>query len=240
VLFRTLDVGGDKMLSYFPNASESNPFLGLRAIRFSFRYKDIFVQQLRALLRAGAGCDLKIMFPMISSVDDFIQARQVVDDCVAMLKEEKAEFNNRPKLGAMIELPAAVEVSGELAGEADFLSIGGNDLVQYMLAVDRTNQNISDLYVSHHPAVLRALKRVADACLTQKTPLSFCGEMAADLKMQPFLVGIGIRQFSVESRMIPVVQKALSGLDTEACKTWADKLLKMGRISDVEAAIKSS
>jgi len=240
VLFRTLDVGGDKMLSYFPNASESNPFLGLRAIRFSFRYKDIFVQQLRALLRAGAGCNLKIMFPMISSVDDFIQARQVVCECVAMLKEEKAVFNDSPKLGAMIELPAAVEVSDELAEEADFLSIGGNDLVQYMLAVDRTNQNISDLYVSHHPAVLRALKRVADACINRDTPLSFCGEMAADLKMQPFLVGIGIRQFSVESRMIPVVQRALGGLDTKACKAWADKLLKMGRISDVEAAIKSS
>lgn len=240
VQFRTLDVGGDKMLSYFPNVSESNPFLGLRAIRFSFRYKDIFIQQLRALLRAGAGSDLKIMFPMISSVDDFIQARQVVYECIAMLKNERADFNDKPKLGAMIELPAAVEVADELAVEADFLSIGGNDLVQYMLAVDRTNQHISDLYVSHHPAVLRALKRVADACIKNDTALSFCGEMAADLKMQPFLVGIGIRQFSLESRVIPAVQKTLSELDTRTCAKLADRLLKMGRISDVEAAIKST
>jgi phosphotransferase system enzyme I (PtsP) len=240
VLFRTLDVGGDKMLSYFPNATESNPFLGLRAIRFSFRYKDIFIQQLRALLRAGAGCTLKIMFPMISSVDDFIQARQVVGECIAMLKSENAEFNDSPSLGSMIELPAAVEVADELAAEADFLSIGGNDLVQYMLAVDRTNQNISDLYVSHHPAVLRALKRVADACRKHDTALSFCGEMAADIKMQPFLVGIGLRQFSVEPRLIPAVQSALSALDTRNCTAFAQRLLNMGRISDVEAAIKST
>lgn len=238
VVFRTLDVGGDKMLSYFPNVSESNPFLGLRAIRFSFRYKDVFIQQLRALLRAGVGANLKIMFPMISSVDDFIHAREVVCESIAQLKKEGIEHNNQPQLGAMIELPAAVEVSDELAEEADFLSIGGNDLVQYMLAVDRTNQHISDLYVSHHPAVLRALKRVAEASIRRGTPLSFCGEMAADAKMQPFLLGIGIRQFSVESRMIPVVHQALSAMDSRQCEDLAARLLKMGRISDVEAAIK--
>ena len=239
VLFRTLDVGGDKMLSYFPNVSESNPFLGLRAIRFSFRYKDIFIQQLRALLRAGAGCNLKIMFPMISSVDDFIQARQVVYECIEQLKKEDIPFHDQPGLGAMIELPAAVEVAGELAAEADFLSIGGNDLVQYMLAVDRTNQHISDLYVSHHPAVLRALKRIAAACAAHKSSLSFCGEMATDTNMLPFLVGIGIRQFSVESRMIPLVQQTLSSLNAEECASWADHLLSMGRISDVAAAMKN-
>ena len=239
VVFRTLDVGGDKMLSYFPNVSESNPFLGLRAIRFSFRYKDVFIQQLRALLRAGVGANLKIMFPMISSVDDFIQAREVVCESVAQLAAEGVEHNPNPQLGAMIELPAAVEVSDELAEQADFLSIGGNDLVQYMLAVDRTNQHISDLYVSHHPAVLRALKRVAAASIKRGTPLSFCGEMAADLKMQPFLLGIGIRQFSVESRLIPMVHQALSAMDTRTCEALAERLLKMGRISEVEAAIKT-
>jgi len=238
VVFRTLDVGGDKMLSYFPNVSESNPFLGLRAIRFSFRYKDVFIQQLRALLRAGVGANLKIMFPMISSVDDFIHARDVVCESIALLKKEGVEHNNQPQLGAMIELPAAVEVSDELAEEADFLSIGGNDLVQYMLAVDRTNQHISDLYVSHHPAVLRALKRVADASIKRGTPLSFCGEMAADAKMQPFLLGIGIRQFSVESRMIPVVHQSLSAMDSRRCEEHAARLLTLGRISEVEAAIK--
>ncbi|HMP90897.1 MAG TPA: phosphoenolpyruvate--protein phosphotransferase [Kiritimatiellia bacterium] len=239
VVFRTLDVGGDKMLSYFPNVSESNPFLGLRAIRFSFRYKNIFIQQLRALLRAGADRNLKIMFPMISSVDDFVQARQVVNECIEQLRNEDISCHEHPKLGAMIELPAAVEVVGELAGEADFLSIGGNDLVQYMLAVDRTNQQISDLYVSHHPAVLRALKRIACACSDNKSSLSFCGEMATDTKMLKFLVGIGIRQFSVEPRMIPLVQAALSAMNTGECRSWADSLLAMGKISDVDAAMKN-
>jgi phosphotransferase system enzyme I (PtsP) len=179
------------------------------------------------------------MFPMISSVDDFIQAREVVCESVAQLAAEGVEHNPNPQLGAMIELPAAVEVSDELAEQADFLSIGGNDLVQYMLAVDRTNQHISDLYVTHHPAVLRALKRVAAASIKRGTPLSFCGEMAADLKMQPFLLGIGIRQFSVESRLIPMVHQALSAMDTRACEALAERLLKMGRISEVEAAIKT-
>lgn len=240
VLFRTLDVGGDKMLSYFPNVSENNPFLGLRAIRFSFKYKDIFIQQLRALLRAGYDRELKIMFPMISSVDDFIHAREVVGECIAQLKAEKVEHNSNPKLGAMIELPAAVEVSNEISREADFLSIGGNDLVQYILAVDRTNQNISDLYVSHHPAVLRALKRIADAGDAHDTPLSFCGEMAADRKMLPFLLGIGIRRFSVESRMIPTIHNVLNTLDTGACREFAERLLCLGRISEVEAALKTT
>lgn len=238
VVFRTLDVGGDKMLSYAPNVSESNPFLGLRAIRFSFRYKDVFVQQLRALLRAGAGGRLNIMFPMISSVDDFLQARGVVGECIGQLEKEGAVFQAKPRLGAMIELPAAVEVADELAAEADFLSIGGNDLVQYILAVDRTNQHISDLYLSHHPAVLRALKRVADASLRHGTSLSFCGEMAADPKMQRFLLGIGIRRFSVESRLIPAVHQHLSGLSAADCAAFAGRLLAMGRIADVEAEFK--
>jgi len=238
VLFRTLDVGGDKMLSYFPNVSENNPFLGLRAIRFSFRYKDIFIQQLRALLRAGSDVELKIMFPMISSVDDFILAREMVNECIGQLKNENITHNAQPKLGAMIELPSAVEVADELAKEADFLSIGGNDLVQYILAVDRTNQNISDLYVSHHPAVLRALKRIAVAGIKHNTSLSFCGEMAANPKMIPFLLGIGIRRYSVESRLIPLVHQKLSELDSKECTAFADKLLGMGRISEVEAALK--
>lgn len=238
VLFRTLDVGGDKMLSYFPGVTESNPFLGLRAIRFSFRHKDIFFQQLRALLRAGAGARLHIMFPMIASVDDFMLARQMVHECAEQLRAEGVPHHEAPALGAMIELPAAVEVADELAAEADFLSIGGNDLVQYMLAVDRTNQHISDLYVSYHPAVLRALKRVAAAAAARGIPVSFCGEMATDEKMLPFLLGIGLRRFSVEPRMLPALQERIEKLDASTCASFAGALLGMGRISEVRAALK--
>jgi phosphotransferase system enzyme I (PtsP) len=237
VVIRTLDVGGDKMLSYFPTVNEANPFLGLRAIRFSLRYKDIFVRQLRALLRAGVGTDLHIMFPLISSVDDFVEARAVVQECQRELTKDGLPHLTQPKLGAMIELPSAVEVADELAEEADFLSIGGNDLVQYMLAVDRTNEHISDLYVSYHPAVLRALRRVVDAARRHHKPLSFCGEMAADPKMIPFLVGIGIRTISVDARQIPRVQQLISQLDAGQARNMAERLLRMGKISDVAAAL---
>ena len=237
VVIRTLDVGGDKMLSCFPTVNEANPFLGLRAIRFSLRYKDIFVRQLRALLRAGQGTDLHIMFPLISSVDDFVEARTVVEECQRNLAAEGVPHLAKPKLGAMIELPSAVEVADELAGEADFLSIGGNDLVQYMLAVDRTNEHISDLYVTHHPAVLRALNRVVEAARRHQKSVSFCGEMAGDAKILPFLIGIGVRTISVEARQIPRLQQLIGQLDADQAKGQAGKLLRLGKISDVAAAL---
>lgn len=237
VVFRTLDVGGDKMLSYFPSVDEANPFLGLRAIRFSLRNKAIFRQQLRALLRAGVGHPLQIMFPLVSSVDDFLEARAVVMDCIQQLKGENEIHNPNPDLGVMVELPSAVEIADELAAEADFLSIGANDLVQYILAVDRTNEHISDLYVAYHPAVLRSLKRVVDAALKHGKPLSICGEMGADPKMIPFLLGIGLRSFSVEPRQIPVVHRCVAGLDCAEAAALAERVLKMGRISEVAAAL---
>lgn len=233
VVIRTLDIGGDKILSYFPSVSEANPFLGLRAIRFSLRNRDIFAQQLRALLRAGAGRELNIMFPLISSVEDFTDARAVVNECIEQLASDGIPHQAAPRLGAMIELPSAVEISDELAQEADFLSIGGNDLVQYMLAVDRTNEHISDLYVTHHPAVLRALHRVAQAALRHGKPISFCGEMAADPKLIPFLVGIGIHRLSVEPRQIPKLQQALASMDAKDAASRAARILAMGRVRDV-------
>lgn len=237
VVFRTLDVGGDKMLSYFPNVNEANPFLGLRAIRFSLKNKDIFSRQLRALLRAGEGFNLNIMFPLISSVDDFQAARAVVQDCQRQLQAEQTPHNPAPRLGAMVELPSAVEVAPELVAEADFISIGGNDLVQYVLAVDRTNQAISDLYLSYHPAILRSLKRIANAALAAGKPVSFCGEMASDPKILPFLLGIGIRRLSLEPRQIPRVYQQVTSLRVSDAHKEADHLLTLGRICDIEAAL---
>ncbi|HPA17941.1 MAG TPA: phosphoenolpyruvate--protein phosphotransferase [Verrucomicrobiae bacterium] len=237
VVFRTLDIGGDKMLSEVPWVHEANPSLGLRGIRFSLQNKTTFMQQIRALLRAGAGADLRIMFPMVCSVEEFIGARDVVSECIRDLRTEDVPHHPDPKLGLMIEVPSAVEVAEELAAEADFLSIGSNDLVQYLLAVDRTNEHLSDLYLSHHPAVLRAMKRAADACLARGKPLSLCGEMAADPKMLPFVLGIGIRVLSVEVRQIPVLHKNIAGIRIEDAVRMAEGLLRMGRIQDIKTAL---
>ena len=237
ITFRTLDIGGDKMLSYFPTVNEANPFLGLRAIRFTLKHRDIFERQLRAMLRAGEGTKLRIMFPLISSVDDFQDAKAVVYDCLKQLAAEGVPHNKEPQLGVMVELPSAVEVIDELAEEADFLSIGGNDLVQYMLAVDRTNESISDMYVSHHPAVLRALKRVAYAARFHGKSLSFCGEMASDPGIVPFLLGIGIKRLSVDSRQIPRVHQMISKISFRDARLLAERVLTLGRVKDVAAAL---
>ena len=235
VVFRTLDIGGDKMLSYFPNINEANPFLGLRAIRFSLRHKDIFTQQLRALLRAGAGSHIRIMFPLVASVDDFVQARSIVAECANSLRAEGIAFCADAELGVMIELPSAVEIADELAQEADFLCIGTNDLIQYILAVDRTNEQIADLYVPYHPAVLRSLKRIAAAAEKHSTDLSICGDMATDTRIIPFLLGIGIRVLSLDSMRIPRVQKRIAELNITECRKTASALVAMSRLSEIEA-----
>ncbi|MCK5249768.1 MAG: phosphoenolpyruvate--protein phosphotransferase, partial [Spirochaetaceae bacterium] len=180
VTLRTLDVGGDKILSYIPDAGEANPFLGLRAIRFLLENKKVFVGQLKAMIRAGGNKQIRILFPLISSLDDFLNARKIVIKSLGFLKRDGFGQFPMPKLGAMIELPSAVEMAPELSREADFLSLGTNDLVQYMLGVDRTNEKVADLFDVRHPAVLRAVKRVNDAAREANCPLSVCGIMSKD------------------------------------------------------------
>jgi len=234
VVLRTLDVGGDKLLSYYPGAAETNPFLGLRAIRFSLRNKDMFMQQLRAMLRAGAGRPLSVMFPLISDVDDFLNARQIVEECITSLKNEGAACNEHPRLGAMIEVPSAVELADDLAQEADFLCIGSNDLVQYILAVDRTNENIADLYVPYHPAVIRALKRVVEGAVAHGKPVSLCGDMATNQNVLPILIGLGIRTFSMDARSIPKIQTFINTLRFDELKDMVGELLCLGSLKDIE------
>jgi phosphoenolpyruvate-protein kinase (PTS system EI component) len=234
VTLRTLDIGGDKMLSYYSNVNEANPFLGMRAIRFSLQNRDIFSQQLRAFLRAGAGADARIMFPLIASVDDFLSAREIVYDCMEQLDQQGVCFNRDTQLGVMVELPSAVEVVEELAEEADFLSIGSNDLVQYMLAVDRTNEQVSDLYKGHHPAILRAVNRVVRAANSRKKSVSICGDLAAEERMIPFLLGIGLRSFSIDIVNAPAVQRVIEQVALGDAEQEASDLLAMGRISEIE------
>lgn len=239
VTFRTLDVGGDKILSYYSNVTEANPFLGLRAIRFSLQNKEIFCQQLRAFLRAGADGDVRIMFPLISSVDDFIEARDIVYECMDDLQAGGVSFNRDTKLGAMMELPSAVEVADELAQEADFLSIGSNDLIQYMLAVDRTNEQVSALYLAHHPAILRAINRIVAAACSHGKDVSICGDLSADPRMLPFLLGVGLRKFSIDMVNIPAVQRMINSTTLAAASEIAKSMLKLGRISEVESFLEA-
>jgi phosphotransferase system enzyme I (PtsP) len=233
VVLRTLDIGGDKVLSYMPPSSESNPFLGLRAIRFSLRNIAIFHEQLRAMLRAGAGHELRILFPLISSLDDFREAKAHVEDCVRQLAASGLAHNAKPLIGAMIELPSACEVAGELARESDFLCVGTNDLVQYLLGVDRTNEAVSHLYTAYHPAVYRTLQRVIRAAVNHDTPISICGEIASDSHMIPFLLGAGIRKLSLNPKLLPQVQRFIEGLSFRQCQVHAERLVQMGTVAEI-------
>ena len=229
ITLRTLDVGGDKILSYYDYGHEENPFLGLRSIRFSLKHQDVFIAQIRAMLRAGHGTRLRIMFPMISSIDEFQQARGIVQECIHALEQQKQKICH-PSIGLMVELPSAVELIDELAEDADFLSIGTNDLVQYLLAVDRTNERVANLYLSHHPSVLRALKKIVDAAIKYGKDVSICGDMAADPKFLPFLLGIGIRTLSVDARYLPKLHESLAKIALPEAEKLTAQLLKESKV----------
>ena len=235
ITFRTLDIGGDKMLSYYDYGKEANPFLGLRSIRFSLRHREIFVQQIRAILRAASDTPVRIMFPMISSLDELRQAKAVIVACIGQLKAEGLSHQADPTIGIMIELPSVLEVLDELAQEAAFFSVGTNDLVQYMLAVDRTNEKVADLYLPHHPAVLRALGRITKTALHHGCDVSICGDMAHDPRYIPFLVGVGVRKFSLDARYLPKVQRALSDLSVVDAERLADEILSCSSIEAVSS-----
>ncbi len=237
ITFRTLDIGGDKVLSYYNYGKEENPFLGMRSIRFSLRHKDVFKQQLRAILRAGVNADLRIMFPMISSVDEFLEAREEVFQSIRDLQREEISCHVKPQIGMMIELPAVLEIIDELGREADFFSIGTNDFVQYMLAVDRTNEKVADLYLPHHPSILRSLRKIVETMRKCKREVTICGDMAHQEKYMPYLLGIGVRNLSLDPHYIPRIQKAIEGIDLKDAMRMAKSALRQDRIQAVEKLI---
>jgi len=240
VTFRTLDIGGDKIPAYWESAKTGNAFLGLRSIRFSLKYKDIFTQQIRAILRAGVDCDLKIMFPMIFSLEEFLQARGIVMECVDALKRSGDVFNGHPQIGMMVEVPAVIEIIAEFARIVDFFSIGTNDLVQYMLAVDRTNEEVAAYYIPHHPAVLRAIKRVADAAVACGKEVSVCGDMVNKANYLQFLIGCGIRTLSMNPIYLAENQKIIGGINVAKAEALTLRLLATGDISGIENELFSS
>ncbi len=231
---RLLDLGGDKIAAYFPHDLGPNPSLGLRGIRFSFRHPEIFTCQVRAILRAGHGRRLRILMPMVSSVDSFRDVRAVIERCAASLAGAGIPHNPAPSLGAMIELPSAVLLVQEIAREADFLAIGTNDLVQYILAVDRSDDQVAAWYVPWHPAVLRAVRQIIDAAVVCGRPLSVCGDMACDPVLLPLLLGMGITAFSVPPRRLSRVQDAIRGLRMDTSAALAARTLASPTIAGVE------
>jgi phosphotransferase system enzyme I (PtsI) len=206
VTVRTLDIGGDKKLSYLNIPAETNPFLGYRAIRISLDQKDIFFSQLRAILRASIYGDLKIMFPMISSLDEVLQAKECLQKAKEELNTSGKKFNTLIETGIMIEIPAAALLIDVLAKEVDFFSIGTNDLCQYTLAVDRMNNKVSALYNHFNPGFLRLLQSIIEQTHKCNKPVAICGEMAADPLATLLLVGMGLKEFSMNSHSIPEIK----------------------------------
>jgi len=239
VVVRTLDLAGDKILPFLNKPRESNPQLGLRSTRFLLKYRDIFQQQLRAILRAAAGHELcGIMFPLVSSLDEFRQARKCLEECMHELASQGLSYHETPQVGMMVELPAIVEIADDVAEEADFSSIGTNDFVQYILAADRTNEQVDNYYQPYHPSVLRSLKRIVDAHVRRGKDISVCGEAAHELDYLRFLVGIGVKILSVDPRFVPSIQRSLADLDMEEARYYAAELLSKNTVSGVLETIK--
>ena len=209
VVIRTLDIGGDKTLPYLPLPQEMNPFLGYRAIRLCLDKKEIFKVQLRALLRASVFGKLCVMFPMISGIQEFRQAKEVVEECKAELRAEGREYSENIQWGIMVEIPAAAVMADELAKEVDFFSIGTNDLIQYTLAADRMSEKVSYLYNPMHPAVLRLIKMTIDGAHSQGKWVGMCGEMAGDETAIPTLVEYGLDEFSMSATSILTAKKIM-------------------------------
>ena len=209
VVIRTLDIGGDKTLPYLPLPEEMNPFLGYRAIRLCLDKKELFKVQLRALLRASVYGNLCVMFPMISGIEEFMQAKEVVEECKAELRSEGKEYSETIKWGIMVEIPAAAVMADELAKYVDFFSIGTNDLIQYTLAADRMSEKVSYLYNPMHPAVLRLIKMTIDGAHKHGKWVGMCGEMAGDERAIPTLVEYGLDEFSMSATSILNAKKII-------------------------------
>ena len=227
IVVRTLDIGGDKNLKYMKLPQEENPFLGYRAIRIYLDNIALFKVQLRAILRASYYGNLAIMFPMIASVKELVDAKKVVEDVKKELREKNILFNENIKIGIMIESPSAAIMAEELAKECDFFSIGTNDLIQYTLAVERGNEKVASLYTHFHPAVIRLIKYVIDSAHNNGIICGMCGEAAGDSLYIPLLVGMGLDDFSMNANKILESRKLVRSLDYSECKTLADEVLKM-------------
>jgi len=237
VTIRTLDYGGDKIHGDMRASKEMNPFLGCRSIRFSLKNQDIFKTQLKAILRASTNKNIKIMYPMISTLDEFLHAKEITYSIMKELDRDGIEYDKNIKLGIMVEVPSAVIAGDILAEYVDFFSVGTNDLVQYILAVDRVNETVADLYNPLNISVLRFLKSISDTASYHSKPISICGEIAGDPNYTMLLIGLGFRELSMNSKYMYYVKKIIRSVSVEECESFAKSILEMKHTKDIENAV---
>lgn len=238
VIIRTLDIGGDKILPYLPMLEEANPFLGRRAIRMCFDLKEMFITQLRAILRASVNKNIRIMYPMISSIDEVILANKILDQAKCQLRNESIPFDEDIQCGVMIEIPSAAITADIIIKEVDFFSIGTNDLCQYTLAVDRMNQQISDLYQPYHPGVLRLIKSVTQIANEHKKFIGMCGEFASEPEATLLLIGMGLDELSMNSSSMLEIKKIIRSVTIDEAQKVAEHALLLGSASEIKSYCK--
>jgi phosphotransferase system enzyme I (PtsI) len=239
VSIRTLDLGGEKLLAGDPAANGRStcpePLMGLRALRLALREREIFTTQLRGLLRASPYGDLRIMLPFVSGLEELREARALITEVRERLEDEGHEVAETVPVGVMLEVPAAAMAVDLLAEEADFLAIGSNDLIQYLLAVDRTNDAVAHLYEPLHPAVLRVLRHIVETAREKQNPVSMCGEMAAEPLSALILLGFGIDQLSMSPSAIPLMKNVIRSLSRERASEILARAFELGTAQEIEA-----
>jgi len=234
VTIRTMDIGGDKLCNSIVRSDEQNPFLGLRGIRLCLRERrDLFETQLRALMRAGVHGNLQIMIPMVSCMDELQETKKIIAALQQQLTDENTPFAANIPLGVMIETPAAVMISGHLAAEADFFSIGTNDLIQYTIATDRSNERVGHLYRPGHPAVLQMIRITVENAMRHNIPVTVCGQTAEDISMTPLLLGLGINELSMPTGPMPLLRRTIRQLAMTECVELAEQALKCKSAAEV-------
>jgi phosphotransferase system enzyme I (PtsI) len=236
-VIRTFDLGGKKLAREVMGSKEDNPVLGLRGLRLCMKHRDMFRTQLRALLRASAFGHIKIMFPLVSGVQELRQVKTLVRELKAELDGQGIAYDRDLKIGIMIEVPSAAVIADILATEADFFAIGTNDLIQYSLAIDRSNENVSYLYEPLHPALLRLVKGVIDAGKKAGIPVSMCGEMASDPLYAIVLIGLGLENFSMNPSSIPIIKNVVRSVRYKDCRRIADVALTKKTAQEIEEYI---
>ena len=237
-IIRTLDAGGDKNIPYLNIEKEDNPFLGYRAIRLCLGNKEIFKTQLKAILRASAYGNLAIMFPMISTIDELRESKKVLEECKKELDLRQVKYNNKIKVGMMIEIPAAAIMAEYFAKECDFFSIGTNDLIQYTVAAERGNTKIANLYTKNHPAVIKLIQHTIESAHKNSIFCGMCGEAASNFQYIPLLIGMGLNEFSMNSSAILQAKKTITELDKKECEKLLEDVLQCSSDKEVEKKLK--